>query len=62
MKYKTFPPIPREFLEALENSFPDQCPPIGTPVEQIYIKQGQVSVIAFLRSQYKKQNLNILEN
>jgi hypothetical protein len=62
MKYKTFPPVPREFLTALEEKFPDQCPPKGTPVDEIYYKQGQVSVLAFLRAQFKQQNLNILEN
>lgn len=62
MIYKVFPTVDKKFLEALEERYPDQCPPQGTSIEDIYVKQGQVSVIAFLRHQYKQQNLNILEN
>lgn len=62
MIYKTFPTIPKEILEAIEERFPNQCPPLGTPVDQIYVKQGQVSVVSFLRTQFNQQNFNILEN
>lgn len=61
MIYKPFPLVNKEFLEELESRFPDKCPPIGSTMEDFYRKQGQISVIAFLRTQFIQQNLNILE-
>ena len=61
MIYKPFPLVNKDFLEELEARFPDTCPPIGSTIEDIYRKQGQISVTAFLRAQFIQQNLNILE-
>lgn len=62
MTFTLFPSISKDFIEALEDRFPDKCPPATSTVEDMYRKQGQLIVVAFLRSQFKQQNTNILEN
>lgn len=59
---KKFPPIPKEVLEVLEERFPDICPEPTLSLDEIRIKQGQITVIRFLRSTFDFQNQNILEN
>jgi hypothetical protein len=59
---KKFPPIPKVLLEELERRFPDVCPEPDLTLDQIRFKQGQVSIIRFLRSTFDFQNQNILEN
>lgn len=57
-----FPPVSKELLAELERRFPDRLP--DSPQEmldQIRHKQGQVSVIRFLRTQFDLQNNTILE-
>jgi hypothetical protein len=51
-----FPPIPAQLLEELERRFPDKCPDITAKHEDILKQIGQVSVIRFLREQFKRQN------
>lgn len=62
MNNKKFPPIPKVLLEELEKRFPDVCPEPDLSLDQIRFKQGQVSVIRFLQSNFEFQNRNILEN
>jgi len=59
---RKFPVVTKELLEELERRFPDICPEIDLSVDEIRIRQGQVSVIRFLRSNFNLQNRNILEN
>ena len=60
-KDNKFPTIPKALLDELEKRFPDVMPDITDDPEQIRIKQGQVSVVRFLRTQFHLQNQNILE-
>lgn len=62
MKNNRFPPISKELLEELETRFPDLMPDFSDSPEAIRFKQGQVSVIRFLRTTFDNQNRNILEN
>jgi hypothetical protein len=58
-----FPPVSKELLAELERRFPDRLPDfVQEPLDNIRHKQGQVSVIRFLRTQFELQNRNILEN
>lgn len=62
MTQKTFPPVPKILLEALEASFPNTLP--VTPnldIEELRVLQGEQNVIRLLRFQYEKQSKNILE-
>lgn len=58
---KKFPPITKELLEELERRFPDIMPETDLGLETIRFKQGQVSVIRLLRTNFEFQNRNILE-
>jgi hypothetical protein len=57
-----FPPISRELLKELEERFPDVMPGQDESLDSIRFKQGQISVIRFLRTTFDNQNRNILEN
>jgi hypothetical protein len=59
---KKFPIVTKELLEELEARFPDNCPDTNLSLDEIRIKQGQVSVIRLLRSMFEAQTKNILEN
>jgi hypothetical protein len=61
MKNNRFPPITKELLDELEKRFPDLMPDFNDSIETIRFKQGQVSVIRFLRTTFDSQNRNILE-
>lgn len=61
MKNNKFPLVSKELLQELEKRFPDTCPEPDLSLDQIRFKQGQVSVIRFLRSQFDLQSTNILE-
>ena len=41
--------IPYEAIEILEKFFPDRMPPHRDSLEQIRYRQGQVSVVRFLK-------------
>lgn len=57
-----FPAVSKELLDELERRFPDRLPESHLEsLDLIRIKQGQVSVLRFLRSQFDLQNQNILE-
>lgn len=62
MSKSRFPPISKEMLERLEENFPDIMPGQDETIDSIRFKQGQVSVIRFLRTTFDMQNRNILEN
>lgn len=62
MKNNRFPPISEELLKELELRFPDVMPDPSDSLDIIRFKQGQVSVIRFLRTTFDNQNRNILEN
>lgn len=57
---KTFPAIPEALLKELEARFPDRMPDTTTSLDDIYRKQGQVSVIRFLRDQFTRQNTTVI--
>ena len=61
MNNKRFPPISKELLEELENRFPDLMPDQSDSIDTIRFKQGQISIIRFLRTTFDNQNRNILE-
>lgn len=56
------PPISKELLDVLEKRFPDRMPESPRDLEDYLVKQGQVSVVRFLRYHFDLQNQNILEN
>lgn len=58
---KKFPLINKELLAELEERFPDKCPDHTLTIDQIRFKQGEVSVVRFLRAKYEAQTKNILE-
>jgi hypothetical protein len=62
MSKPRFPPISRELLQELESRFPDKMPDQEDTIDSIRFKQGQISVIRFLRTTFDYQNRNILEN
>lgn len=62
MKNNRFPLITKELLDELEARFPDLMPEPSDSFDTIRFKQGQVSVIRFLRTIFDNQNRNILEN
>jgi hypothetical protein len=55
------PPIPKELLTMLEERFSDRMPENATTIENYLLKQGQLSVIRFLRHQFNLQNTTVLE-
>lgn len=61
MKNNKFPLVSKELLLELEKRFPDVCPEPDLTLDQIRIKQGQVSVVRFLRTQFDSQSNNVLE-
>lgn len=62
MRTEGFPNIPEDLLLALEKFFPNRLPDHpGVTLSEVNFKQGQQSVVAFLRIQYERQNKNILE-
>lgn len=58
--FKSIPSIPKALLEELEKRYPDKCPELGESMDQIRMKQGQVSVIRLLRAAYEFQNTTVL--
>ena len=59
---KRFHIVTKELLEELEKRFPDRCPEPDLSLDEIRFKQGQVSVVRFLRQHHEAQSKNILEN
>lgn len=61
-KKKKFPVVSKELLAELEERFPDKMPAHTLSHQDILFKQGQVSVVHFLRSVFELQTKNVLEN
>jgi hypothetical protein len=62
MAAKDFPAVPKGLIEALEDRFKDTVPVnANTSLDEFRLLQGRLEVVRFLRSQYEKQNRNILE-
>lgn len=63
MANKDFPYVPKELIEALEGLFKDTIP-IGLEhdLDDFRVRQGQQTVVRFLRKQYEKQTREILES
>lgn len=55
-----FPEVNEEFLTALRKQFPDQCPAVGTSMEEVNARAGEQRVIRFLQRVWDEQNDNIL--
>lgn len=45
------PFISDELLEYLSKMFPDRCPTVGTPLDEVWYQAGQASVVRHLRIQ-----------
>lgn len=58
---RKFPLISKDLLEELETRFPDLMPDTKDSVDEIRFKQGQISVIRFLRSTFNNQTKTVLE-
>jgi hypothetical protein len=58
---KKFHIVTKELLEELEKRFPDRCPEPDLSLDEIRFKQGQVSVVRFLRAHHEAQSKNVLE-
>ena len=53
------PKLSETLVQVLEERFPDRLPGRDTTLEDLRFKQGQVSVVRFLREQYNIQNETI---
>jgi len=62
MKFKDFPNVSADLIEALADAFPNKLPdnPLIT-IQEVNVSQGQQQIIEYLRAIYEKQNKNILE-
>jgi hypothetical protein len=57
---KQFPIVDSELLAALVEKFPDRCPDVSTPVDEVRARAGEQRVIRFLARVFDDQNENIL--
>lgn len=53
------PRLTPELLHFLDKTFPDRCAQPGETVEQIWVRSGQRSVVAFLIRIFEEQNENV---
>lgn len=53
---ESFPPIPKELIEALEKRFPERTPDLRMNIHEIRHKGGEQSVVRFLRAEFDRQN------
>lgn len=44
------PHVTPELIEFLAQMFPDQCPRLGTPMEQVWFRAGEANVVRALRN------------
>tara|TARA_Y100000588_G_scaffold391724_1_gene501213 strand:+ start:1749 stop:1949 length:201 start_codon:yes stop_codon:yes gene_type:complete len=56
----TFPAVPKDLLDKLEELYPKPCPSPGDTYDAIFYKSGQNNVVKFLAEQYKRQNETII--
>lgn len=52
----TVPGLTEVQLRALEKQFPDQSADLKDTDREVWHKAGQVSVVKFLREQYRREN------
>jgi len=50
-----FPAVTKALVERMETLYPDRCPEMTDPDRLVWLKTGQRSVVAFLRSRYNQQ-------
>jgi hypothetical protein len=50
----SFPRVPRDLLEALEERFPDRCPDLDLPDKKVWSRVGNVEVVRFLREMHNR--------
>ena len=50
------PVISQELVETLSRLYPDVMPGPGESHDEIKVKIGQVSVVRFIKEQYRQQN------
>lgn len=59
---KKFPPIPPELMQELEQRWADSMPDsLTTTLDEFRFKQGELSVVRFLRRQFDLQNKTIFQ-
>jgi len=61
MEKSQFPNVSKDLLDELLKRFPDVMP-MDSSIHDIYVLQGQVLVVRFLKHQFDLQNQNILES
>lgn len=57
---ETFPHIPEDLLNALEEAFPERSADLNWSDREVWYKAGQRQVVRFLRNAFEEQNSNIL--
>ena len=50
----SFPSVPKDLLEALEERFPDRLPDLSTPERDVWAQIGGIAVIRFLREMHQR--------
>ncbi len=50
-----FPPVSRPLAEALARMFPDTCPDVATPIDEVRAKAGEQRVVRFLLETLRQQ-------
>lgn len=51
-----FPEVSDALLKALRARFPDRCPDLSCPIDEVRARAGDQRVIAFLAEQHRSQN------
>lgn len=54
--------VTEELLELLDNIFPEACPPLGTPMDEVWFRSGERNVVNVLRARYEEAQQYNLEN
>jgi hypothetical protein len=62
MESDTFPIIPKDLIEALNEIVPEQHPSLSDSKRKIWWNAGKRSLVNFLVDKYNLQNQNILSN
>ena len=57
-----FPAIPEALLTALKRRFPDRCPEVAVPLDEVRARAGEQRVIQFLELelQHQQEESNVL--
>lgn len=57
---KKLPLVSRELVDALAERFPDKCPEVNTPIDEVRARAGEQRVLRLLWQTYQEQNENVL--